>query len=91
MPKYNVNEKEGRLPENCKTPQNAYSYEKPMCYRIFHTPMYERKPMNERKIQQKIQNSDRVSSIYYKVVDKFSRKTLSLFERTNSPSDFGMT
>jgi len=40
-----------------KTPQNAYSYETPMCCRMFHIRqrvMYERlKPMNERKIRQK--------------------------------------
>jgi len=36
-----------------KTPQNVYSYEMHMCYRMFHTLMYQLKPMNERKIQQK--------------------------------------
>jgi len=36
-----------------RTPQNAYSYEMPMCYCMFHTSVYELKTMNERKIQQK--------------------------------------
>jgi len=28
------------VPENRKTPQSAYSYEAPMCYRMFHTLVY---------------------------------------------------
>jgi len=51
------------LPENRKTPQdatyhrkalqNAHSYETPMYYGMFHTLMYEWKPISDRKIQHK--------------------------------------
>jgi len=36
-----------------RTPQNAHSYETPMYYGMFHTLMYEQKPISDRKIQQK--------------------------------------
>jgi len=51
------------LSENRKTPQdatdcrkmlqNAHSYETPMYYGMFHTLMYEGKPIGDRKIQHK--------------------------------------
>jgi len=40
------------LPENRKTTQNAHSYETTY-YGMFHTLMYEWKPISDRKIQHK--------------------------------------
>jgi len=38
--------------------QNAYTYETPLCYRLFYTLMYERKRMSKRQNSRIIQNSD---------------------------------